>query len=212
MLDNSKKTIIFDFGNVLIDLHFERCFSNFENLLNVDWSSRKLPESVLKAMYKYDRGQISDEIFMWAFQQYNAQANQENLIKAWCSLLGEIKAERLEMLQELSDDYNLCILSNINNLHISYIHKYLESNYQISDFEDRFFNQVFYSHIIGRRKPDEEVYAYVTDALGIQVSDVLFIDDMTSNVEAAKKYGWNAIKHDPKTEIVDMINTYLGVF
>ena len=71
MVDQNKKTIVFDFGNVLINLDFERCFTMFEDILYVDWSERKLPQPIVNAIQKYDRGQISDEALIWAFQNEN---------------------------------------------------------------------------------------------------------------------------------------------
>ncbi|NNL90984.1 MAG: HAD family phosphatase [Saprospiraceae bacterium] len=210
MIDANKNTIIFDFGNVLIDLDFERCFQALENVLNVDWSSRKLPQIIIDAIHKYDRGQINDEELIAAFQNFNPNANPNDIIYAWNSLIGEIPNERFDLLNELKDDFNLCILSNINNLHINFITDYLETKHTITDFEDRFFNKVFYSHLIGKRKPDEEIYKYVTETLSAEPSQILFIDDMDENIEAAINFGWNGRVHKPGSEITEHIGTYLS--
>ncbi|MBT8232590.1 MAG: HAD family phosphatase [Saprospiraceae bacterium] len=210
MIDANKNTIIFDFGNVLIDLDFERCYQALENVLNVDWSSRKLPQIIIDAIHKYDRGQINDEELIAAFQNFNPNANPNDIIYAWNSLIGEIPNERFDLLNELKDDFNLCILSNINNLHINFITDYLETKHTITDFEDRFFNKVFYSHLIGKRKPDEEIYKYVTETLSAEPSQILFIDDMDENIEAAINFGWNGRVHKPGSEITEHIGTYLS--
>ena len=209
MIDKSKKTIIFDFGNVLINLDFDRCFAIFEDVLNVDWSDRNLPESITNAIHKYDRGQISDEALIWAFQNLNPSANPRDIIKAWNSLIDIMPAERFTLLEQLSENYNLCILSNINSLHINTIRKYFKETYNLIDFEDRYFNQVFYSHLIGKRKPDLEVYQYVTEVLDVDKNDLLFIDDMKINIEAAQNFGWHGALHRPGEEIIDKIDHYL---
>ncbi len=209
MLDPHKKTIIFDFGNVLFDLDFDRCIDTFEEVLGVRWEARHLPADVISAIKKYDRGHISDEAFLWVLQQYNTNANPRDLIRAWNSLLVGMPEHRLDMLTHLRKDYNLAKLSNINNLHLRYIHRYLEKNYGIGDYEERFFDQVFYSHLIHKRKPDDEVYAHVSDVLRVNVQDIVFIDDLKENVEAAISHGWHAIQHNPKKDIAQMLPQYL---
>ncbi len=209
MLDKNKNTIIFDFGNVLINLDFERFFLMFEEILNVDWSERKLPQPILNAVHKYDRGHISDEFLISAFQNYNSSADPGDIKKAWNSLIGAMPPKRFEMLNNLSVDYNLCILSNINNLHLNNIIKYFKKEYRLLDFEDKYFDRVFYSHIIGKRKPDEEIYKYVTEELEVDPNTILFIDDLPENIEAAKSNGWHGHVHNPNDEIVDKIDQYL---
>lgn len=208
MIDLSKKTIVFDFGNVLIDLDFEGCFEYFGRILEVDWSDRKLPESITKAIHRYNKGEIKDESMLWAFQQVNDKTPPRDLVKAWNSLVQTMPAHRFKLLASLKARYNLVLLSNINNLHILHIQKHFEKDHPAEDFES-YFDHVFYSHIIGMRKPDDEIYLHITDTLGINPADILFLDDMLVNVEAAQKLGWNAIQHNPKNDIAKMIDGYL---
>jgi len=208
MIDPQKKTIVFDFGNVLINLDFEKGYRYFERILEVDWKDRELPDSILNAMFKYERGQIKDESLIWTFQQFNDKVNPREIIKAWNSILEDLPLGRMDMLKELRQDYNLAVLSNINNLHITAIYDYFEKELDLHDFEDH-FDAIFYSHIIGMRKPDDEIYSHVSETLNSKPSDLLFIDDMVPNVEAAKKNGWNAIHHNPKNDIRDVIDSYL---
>jgi len=209
-IDPSKKTIIFDFGNVLIDLDFDLCFDTFEEVTGIRWDRDNLPPEITSAIYKYDRGHISDEAFLWAFQQHSSNSDPRDLIRAWNSLIGYIHSERFSMLKELRSDYNLAILSNINNLHLRKIHLYLKKEHQITDFEDRYFDHVFYSHIIGMRKPDDEIYQHVTSTLAVKNSDILFIDDLSENIDAANSYGWHGQVHQPEDEIVRNIYGYLS--
>jgi len=208
MIDPSKKTIVFDFGNVLIDLDFEGCYEYFGRILGVDWSDRKLPESITKAIHRYNKGEIKDESMLWAFQQVNDKTPPRDLVKAWNSLVLKMPAHRFKMLASLKLKYNLVLLSNINNFHIIHIQKHFAKDHPEEDFES-YFEHVFYSHIIGMLKPDNEIYSHVTDTTGINPSDILFLDDMLENIEAAQKLGWNAIQHNPQNDIAEMIDGYL---
>ena len=204
-----RKIVIFDFGNVLINLDFDRCFKQFEEILEVDWSDRKLPISIVHAIQKYDRGHISDEALIWAFQNQNPSADPRLIKKAWNSLIGEIPQERFEMLKMLRKDFDIALLSNINRMHELHINKYLIKQLGIEDFESQYFDHIFYSHKLGMRKPDRDLYEYVVDQTKHAPEDILFIDDMKVNIETAKEHKWNAIQHNPKTEISEKIESYL---
>ena len=210
-INPSKKTIIFDFGNVLLNLNFKRCVGQFQDVLNVDFSPG-LPEKTKEVMYKYDRGHISSEAFLWHLQQYKPSAEIRDIIAAWNSFLTPVPMERFEMIESLRERFNIVMLSNINDLHIEHIHRDLEQRLGIEDFHSTYFDVVYYSCCIGMRKPDHEIYEYVLSQLGIKGEDILFIDDMDVNIEACKKAGWHGVVHDPKTEIMDEIEGYIRVF
>ena len=203
------KIIIFDFGNVLIKLEFERAFRAFEQLLNVDWSDRVLPKILQNAIEEYDRGRISDETFAKSFQRFGEHAELDEIYRTWNSLLGDLPEQNLEFLRSLRLDYRLALLSNINNLHLNAIHNYLSDVHGIDDFEDRFFEKVFYSHIVGKRKPDFEIYDFVQKELGMKGEDILFIDDMEENIIAARQFGWHAFVHKPDQSIRIGLKEYL---
>jgi putative hydrolase of the HAD superfamily len=210
-VDNKKKALIFDFGNVLIDLDYSRHFNNFKELFSFDWKVDFYPPIIQNALSRYERGLISDDTFIWSFQQLNPQIDPLRIVKAWMSLLGDLPYERLVMLQELSLSYRIVLLSNINNFHLKWIHRYLDLKYGIVDFEDRFFDNVYYSHHIKLSKPNPEIYQFVESDLGALPNELLFIDDKKDNIEAAKSRGWNVQWHDTKTEITEQISNYLSI-
>ncbi len=205
------KTIIFDFGNVLFDLDFEGCYQNFKQLLGIQWEGDNIPSSIQSANERLERGEINEETFIWQFQQINDQANPLDILKAWNSLLIKFPEERFDLLKTLRKDYQIVLLSNINSIHESYIHKYFKATYELDDFEERYFDFVFYSHHIGMRKPEERIYEYVTNQIGANKEEILFIDDNKDNIVAAKKYGWQAALHDPTSDIVFNVYKYLGL-
>lgn len=54
--------------------------------------------------------------------------------------------------------------------------------------ENRFF-RIFNSAEIGVCKPDRQIYQHVITSLGCKSSEILFIDDSISHVEAAHEFG-----------------------
>jgi len=210
MIDPSKKTIIFDFGNVLVNLDFAKCFVEFEKVLKTDFS-KGLPEKTQKALHRYEKGEINTEAFLWGLQQYNPTAEIRDIIAAWNSILGNLPQSRLDMLAELRKDYNVAMLSNINDLHEIDIHKQIKKRMSTEEFQTKYFDKVFYSHLIGYRKPDLECYQYVQETLGVKANDILFIDDMESNILAARSVGWQGQVHNPTEDIINNMSSYLQV-
>ena len=202
------KTIIFDFGNVLIDLDVDTCVKRLMDICGLDETGFR--ERFTPVLLKYEQGQIGDENMIWHFQQCNQEINPREIVKAWNSMLLTIDKSVPVMLDELKTEYHLHLLSNINGFHARWIDRYLSKELNKPDFLTSYFGQVFYSHEIHMRKPQRRIYDYVTKQINVaDLSEVLFIDDKLENVEAAQAYGWNAIQHDPKLRIADKISDYL---
>jgi beta-phosphoglucomutase-like phosphatase (HAD superfamily) len=49
---------------------------------------------------------------------------------------------------------------------------------------------------LGLKKPDPAIYALAERRLGVEPAEVLFLDDVTVNVEAALAAGWHAVLHE----------------
>ena len=51
----------------------------------------------------------------------------------------------------------------------------------------------FYSHELGMRKPDAEVFEFILEQEGIPAHELLFIDDSEQHVESANTLGINSM-------------------
>jgi len=205
----TRHALVFDFGNVLVDLHYDRFYEAFEAIANIDLRQGPVPDDLNTALIRYEKGLISDDAFLWVIQQYNPGVSPRVLVDVWNSMLGSIPEHRLSMLVSLSANWRVFLLSNTNNLHIRHIRKYLSDSYGIRDFEHRFFEMVFYSHELKMRKPDTEIYRHVQNRIELSPERILFIDDRADNTEAARLSGWHAIQHDPASDIAACIHDYL---
>ncbi len=209
IIDPKKKTLIFDFGNILLELDYKVCFKAFYDVLGIDFS-KGLPEKTKQHLFRYEKGEINTESFLWHLQQYKPDAEIRDIIAAWNSLLVPVPQYRFDMIAGLRDKYNVAMLSNINDMHMNWIHRDLKQRLKIEDFRTQYFDIVFYSHLIGYRKPDTICYDYVQKELGIaDGQDILFIDDMQENIDAAIAFGWRGVVHDPRDEIVEKVEGYV---
>lgn len=57
-------------------------------------------------------------------------------------------------------------------------------------------DDIVYSHEVGLKKPDPAIYALAERRLGVEPQEMVFLDDVTANVEAARAAGWHAVLHE----------------
>ncbi len=208
------KNIIFDIGGVLLDLDYDLTFSKLSEVMGIDIQRNKIPAQIFKVILGYEKGEINTETFLWNLQKESAKLTPQpdKLIKAWNAMLIGWNPERLTFLEELRKEYSLYILSNTNDLHLEWFNRDLKKNHNIADFDTRFFEKAFYSHLMKMRKPEAQIYQQVLEESGINAKETLFIDDNMENVEKAKCAGFNASYHNPKNEIIDSFKGYLEVY
>jgi putative hydrolase of the HAD superfamily len=56
------------------------------------------------------------------------------------------------------------------------------------------FDHHFASHLTGRIKPDADAFEHVVASLNCRPEQVLFLDDNTLNIEAANRFGMQAVR------------------
>lgn len=72
-------------------------------------------------------------------------------------------------------------------------------------------DDIVYSHEVGLAKPDPAAYELTTRRLSVAPHEVLFLDDVEANVEAARAFGWHAVLHvDTATSIGEMERILAG--
>jgi FMN phosphatase YigB (HAD superfamily) len=57
-------------------------------------------------------------------------------------------------------------------------------------------DDIVYSHEVALKKPDPAIYALAGRRLGVEPHEVLFLDDVPVNVDAARAAGWHAVLHE----------------
>ncbi len=71
------------------------------------------------------------------------------------------------------------------------------------------FRHRFASHLIGRRKPEADIYAAVEQAVALPGAALVFFDDNEPNVAAARARGWHAFQVDPDPDPVAQMRAHL---
>ncbi|WP_397362492.1 HAD family hydrolase [Olleya sp. R77988] len=201
------KTIIFDFGDVFINLDKEGAMQNALEIFNIE----TLPEELTSYNALYEQGLISTDEFLDFYLQNFPELTELELIDTWNSIIKYFPKRRLEFIQQLAKDkkYTLILLSNTNELHIDHIKEY------VSFYEDfkACFNKFYLSHEVMLRKPNTDIFQFVLDENKLNPEECLFIDDTTENTEAASKLGIHVWNNNPETEdIIDLFTIKKDLF
>jgi putative hydrolase of the HAD superfamily len=176
--------IIFDFGDIFINLDNEAPIIAFNKLGLYEWN-----DDLRTINRAFEKGEISELEFIEGFQKYLPDATIEDIRIAWNSILLDFPLYRLEFLQLLSSKYRLFLLSNTDSIHIDkFQQKVGESFY--SDFY-QCFEKVYFSFELGLRKPEVEIFNYVLNKNDLTPKRTLFVDDKKENTDAAKALGIN---------------------
>lgn len=191
-------TIIFDFGDVFINLDKEATPLALKKLGLNEWNSN------LDALnLDFEKGKISETEFILGFQNYIPNASIHEIREAWNAILLDFPLYRLEFLQMLSQKYTLYLLSNTDSIHIErFQHKAGISFYR--DFY-QCFEKVYFSFELGMRKPEAAIFEFVIKEHNLLPKNTLFVDDNLENIESAEKLGlqvWHLQKGEE--DVIDL--------
>ena len=175
-------TIIFDFGDIFINLDKEATPLALKKLGLKEWNSN------LDALnLDFEKGKISETEFILGFQNYIPNASIQQIREAWNAILLDFPLYRLEFLQMLSHKYHLFLLSNTDSIHI----ERFQHRAGISFYRDFYqcFEKVYFSFELGMRKPDSAIFEFVIKEHNLLPKNTLFVDDNLQNIESAEKLG-----------------------
>ncbi|MEY4432316.1 MAG: hypothetical protein RLZZ44_446 [Bacteroidota bacterium] len=180
-------TIIFDFGDIFINLNKQATIDGLERLGLSSWN-----EDLDQLNISFEKGQISRDNFLLGIQKHIPNATIEEILKAWNAVLLDFPLYRLEFLQLLSKKFRLFLLSNTDAIHIDHFEQREGASFY-GDFY-QCFEKVYFSYELGMRKPDAEIYTTLINRHELSPKRTLFVDDKKDNTDAAKALGlhvWN---------------------
>jgi 2-haloacid dehalogenase len=186
-MTNSKQAIVFDLGGVLIDWNprhlYRKMFDGDEEAMErflseictSEWNARQ------------DEGRPFAEATEELITRHPEQAE---FIRAffdrWPEMIGGAIKETVEILDELKRaGYKLYALSNWSAETFPHARK----RFGFLDW----FDFTVISGEIGLVKPSREVFDFLLEKTGRRAEELIFIDDSTRNVIAARSLGFDAI-------------------
>ncbi|EPR70646.1 Haloacid dehalogenase-like hydrolase [Winogradskyella psychrotolerans RS-3] len=201
------KTLIFDFGDVFINLDKQGAMQNALNLFNIDI----FDADTIETNELYEVGKISTAEFIQFYKTKFSKISETNLIDAWNYILKDFPNHRLDFIKDLArqKDYKLILLSNTNDMHIDFI----KAN--VPFFEDfkNCFDKFYLSQEIQLRKPNTDIFEFVLKQNNLIANECLFIDDTKANTDTAKSMGFHTWNIDEtKEDITTLFETNKELF
>ncbi|KAG0301976.1 hypothetical protein BGZ98_007892 [Dissophora globulifera] len=195
---NTIKNLLFDLGNVLVEVDPNRSAVEFQKLGTTNF---KLPPG--DDFNDFETGKISPQCFrtiVRASMSLSSHVTDAQFDVAWGAPLLKFACGRLELIQQLRKDYKVYVLSNSDHILTESMNKICFRDYK-KDSLDPFFEKVFYSHEIGYKKPDEEAFEHVIEDQHLVPGETLFMDDSALNIMAARSCGLQAVQVDINTDL-----------
>ncbi len=201
------KLFLFDFGNVIVNIDFQRMNQAFQELLGADFDRIY---TQLKDHNFFEQVESSD----WSAKdmanfvnQFGVSVSPDEIKQAWNALLLDIPDNRLRLLEVLSSKHSIAMLSNTNRVHIEELFSRFEQNYGFNPITT-YFTHLFLSYKMGYIKPQNEIYQLVLDELKLDADEILFFDDLEQNIKAASNMGMQTQLVTKDYGIVDYFREY----
>jgi len=178
------KNIIFDFGDVFINLN-----KNATKVHLAALGHHVISPELEALAIRYEKGLITTSFFLNEAEKLLPNTLQTELIEAWNAIILDFPDHRLSFLKKMVDEtnYRLFLLSNTNELHIKKVVEHMGTKNYLS-FKACF--EAFYlSHEIHLRKPEPEIFKMILESHSLKAEETLFIDDTIDHIEAANKLG-----------------------
>jgi len=190
--------IIFDLGNVLLNIHPHRTMDQFAK--RCQYSKEIIHSFYLSDLHLgFMAGKYTPENFYREMiTKFPCAIKIEEFQSIWNGVIGLPKPGIKALVDQLTKKYQLSICSNTDPWH-----------WQLALENMKFphlFSHYFLSFEMKMNKPNPEVFKHMLEALSTSGEKCLFIDDTYENIEAAERLGYKCIYgQDPQTFTKELI-------
>jgi HAD superfamily hydrolase (TIGR01509 family) len=186
------KFLIFDLGGVIINLNTHHTIEAFAQLTGKSTDFIINYSKTHEGFHQYEKGLISDADFREMIRDIAPiLLTDEAIDKAWNAMILDLPTERITLLQRLKERYFIFLLSNTNNIHMVSVNK-VRAESGIIPFDELFIKD-YYSHQMGKRKPDADIFEQVLAENEMKAEEALFLDDNYDNIKGAANLGINTL-------------------
>lgn len=179
---------IFDLGNVIVDIDFNRVLGAWSDLSRVPLATLKQNFTMGESFHQHERGEISDELFAEKMcHEMELPLSYEQFSLGWQAVFVAIRPDVIDIMHKLREQgHRVVILSNTNRLHTTF---WPDEYPEVKAAADH----IYLSQEMGMRKPEARIYQAVLQAEGFTASDAVFFDDNADNIEGASQCGMTSI-------------------
>ncbi|GDX07849.1 glucose-1-phosphatase [Buttiauxella selenatireducens] len=179
---------IFDLGNVIVDIDFNRVMGVWSDYSRVPLANLQKSFVMGDAFKRHERGQISDEEFAQAVcDEMGMALSFDQFSAGWQAIFVGLRPDVIAIMNKLREQgHRVVVLSNTNRLHTYF----WPGEYpQIGQAADK----IYLSQEMGMRKPDAEIYQKLLETEGFSADQAVFFDDNADNIKGAQQLGITSI-------------------
>jgi putative hydrolase of the HAD superfamily len=190
------KTLIFDFGDVFINLDKAGAMQNALDIFGL----KTFEADMVATNIQYEIGRISTSEFIAFYKTKFPTLNETDIVNAWNYIIKDFPKYRLDFIKKLAlkKEYKLILLSNTNMMHINFI----KQNVLFYDEFKNCFDVFYLSQEIHLRKPNTAIFEFVLKENNLIAKECLFIDDTKDNTDTAQSMGFKVWNIDETKEDV----------
>lgn len=174
------KHIVFDLGNVLVDIDHR----NFTNAM--DWDHDIFMDFYHSEFFRdFEAGKYNEDEFFRKLNEYiplkegDEQRYRDNMGNAF-----PLRPRTWAKVHWLRRHYHVVLFSNTNSLDFDAVDRAIELR--------RVIRSAYVSYAHGYMKPAPESYKIVEELFNIDPKHTLYVDDREENIIGAREAGWNA--------------------
>ena len=194
MMENIRN-LIFDLGNVILNIDTKLSEIAFAQYGMNDFEKLYTLASQNELFDRLEVGSITENEFYDEFRRVtDCKLDNKTLEQCWDALIMDFPSARIEMLKRLKNEgkYRTFILSNTNIIHYRFYTALLKRTRGVDGLES-LVEHAYFSHEIGLKKPNRDIFDYVVEHSHIKPEESIFIDDNEANIKAANALGFNTI-------------------
>lgn len=183
------EVVLFDLGGVVFEFDWQRAFDVWSVASGV--APGVLAERFTKrgAYERFERGELTrDEYFSILEHQLGIDIGSDAVAEGWNSIFGPLIPGITEVIAAVRNTpLRMAALSNTNTAHAAVFGpRYAAALADIG--------RILASHELRARKPEPACYRAACERLGTAPEHVLFFDDLSRNVDAARAFGMQAVR------------------
>ena len=189
---------IFDLGNVIVDIDFNRVMGVWSDLSRVPLANLQSNFVMGEAFHRHERGQMTDEEFAATVcDEMGMALSFDQFAAGWQAVFVALRPEVIAVMKQLREKgHRVVVLSNTNRLHTNF----WPGEYpEIAEAADK----IYLSQEMGTRKPEPDIYLKLLQEEGTPAELAIFFDDNADNIKGAQQLGIASILVTGKETIPD---------
>ena len=183
------EALLFDLGNVLIEIDVERVRARWAAHAGTDADSLRRRFTFFGPEYEqHERGEITGAAYFESLRRMlGIELSDAQFLDGWNALfVGEVAGMRA-LVERAAARLPIFVFSNTNQDHY---HVWARRDTDLLDC----FTAVYASCTLALRKPEAAAYRAVAQAMGVAPERILFFDDNADNVAGARHVGMRAVE------------------